>query len=258
MRLLLRLYPAAWRERYEEEFLAVLEQRPLSPFDVVDIALAALDARLRPGSLAIDAGGRRSEIMNPRIGGMAAIAGGGIALLMLTVGFLLPDSGAQIIGWLYPVAAVALLLAFVGLSAVQGRRNPALTWAAVALPVAGIVVAAIGWIAGALGTTDTTVIGDVSSWTLLTIGTVSVIAGSVLFGLATAIVHVFSRRAALTLFGGSALLIALGLPVGMGLIEGEAGSPIALAILAGALAFCIGWVWLGIAALADQGQTRAA
>lgn len=33
MRILLRLYPATWRARYEEEFLAVLEERPLSPFD---------------------------------------------------------------------------------------------------------------------------------------------------------------------------------------------------------------------------------
>jgi hypothetical protein len=29
-RLLVGLYPRAWRERYEEEFVAMLEQRPAS------------------------------------------------------------------------------------------------------------------------------------------------------------------------------------------------------------------------------------
>lgn len=64
MRLLLRLYPAAWRARYEDEFLAVLEARPLSPFDAFDIGLGALDARLRRRSLAIDLAPRRTHPMN--------------------------------------------------------------------------------------------------------------------------------------------------------------------------------------------------
>ena len=45
--LLIRCYPAAWRERYGDEFEAVLEERPLGPFDVADVLLGALDARLR-------------------------------------------------------------------------------------------------------------------------------------------------------------------------------------------------------------------
>ncbi|HEX9091640.1 MAG TPA: hypothetical protein VF831_09135, partial [Anaerolineales bacterium] len=44
---LLHLYPAAWRERYAEEFAAMLEQGMLSPLDVVDIFLGACDARLQ-------------------------------------------------------------------------------------------------------------------------------------------------------------------------------------------------------------------
>jgi hypothetical protein len=44
MRWLVRLYPRGWRERYEEEFLAMLEQRPMSPVDALDVALGALDA----------------------------------------------------------------------------------------------------------------------------------------------------------------------------------------------------------------------
>ena len=42
--LLLAVYPASWRRRYGEEFRAVLESRPLGPFDVADVLLGALDA----------------------------------------------------------------------------------------------------------------------------------------------------------------------------------------------------------------------
>jgi DnaJ family protein C protein 28 len=45
---LLALYPKAWRKRYGEEFLALLEETPLSPRAVADCLFGALDARLRP------------------------------------------------------------------------------------------------------------------------------------------------------------------------------------------------------------------
>jgi Rieske Fe-S protein len=47
-RLLLRGYPAAWRERYGDEFLALLAERTLATGDVLDILAGALDARLHP------------------------------------------------------------------------------------------------------------------------------------------------------------------------------------------------------------------
>jgi hypothetical protein len=45
---LLRLYPRTWRERYEEEFLAMLDQRPVSFLDGIDLFFGALDAQLHP------------------------------------------------------------------------------------------------------------------------------------------------------------------------------------------------------------------
>ena len=45
---MVRLYPRVWRDRYEEEFVAMLEQGPLSIRDLFDIALGAVDAWLRP------------------------------------------------------------------------------------------------------------------------------------------------------------------------------------------------------------------
>jgi hypothetical protein len=41
---LTRLYPRPWRERYEAEFQAMLEEYQLSVWDLLDIARGALDA----------------------------------------------------------------------------------------------------------------------------------------------------------------------------------------------------------------------
>lgn len=45
-RWLVALYPDAWRERYEDEFLALLEQCPLSLMSLIDVIVSALDAHL--------------------------------------------------------------------------------------------------------------------------------------------------------------------------------------------------------------------
>ena len=45
---LIQLYPAAWRDRYEVEFLALLEARPPTLGDRFDIVRGAIDARLHP------------------------------------------------------------------------------------------------------------------------------------------------------------------------------------------------------------------
>lgn len=48
MSRLVALYPAAWRDRYEDEFQAVLAARPPTISERVDIVRGAVDARLRP------------------------------------------------------------------------------------------------------------------------------------------------------------------------------------------------------------------
>ena len=47
MRWLVRLYPPAWRRRYEDEFRAVLEERGVGPSVALDVARGAFDAWLR-------------------------------------------------------------------------------------------------------------------------------------------------------------------------------------------------------------------
>jgi len=250
MKLLLWLYPAAWRARYEDEFLAVLEERPLSPFDAFDIALGALDARIRPRSLAIDLAPRRTHPMNARIAGFAAIAGGVLTLVTIGLGILIPYPNDQYVAFLYPFVAVPLLVALIGLSAAQGRLRPFLTWSAVAVPVAALIVSLAG-MAGMAVRGDEPLVAGVSSWYLWFFGLLSLIIGSVLFAAATAIVGVFSRPAALTLLAGSVLMV----PTMIGL-DGSAPWMVAAAI--GILLFSAGWVWLGYTAATRPGLEAAA
>lgn len=42
----LRLYPRVWRERYGEEFVELLKQRPITLGTAIDIVSGAIDARL--------------------------------------------------------------------------------------------------------------------------------------------------------------------------------------------------------------------
>lgn len=48
MRILLRLYPKAWRDLYGEEFAGILATQRLSPRLLLDIIGGAVDARLQP------------------------------------------------------------------------------------------------------------------------------------------------------------------------------------------------------------------
>ena len=137
--LLLRLYPARWRARYGDEFAAVLEERPLGPFDVADVLLGALDAHLHLRGLGAASQHAKGFAMSLRIGGYAAILGG-ILWFVALAGNAINDgaeSGAQVLGWVLVAATILTLVALVGLSAFQARRHPVLVWAAFAIPTVG-------------------------------------------------------------------------------------------------------------------------
>ena len=56
VRMLLRAYPAAWRDRYAAEVGALLAAQPATRRQLLDLAAGALDARLHPALLAVPAG----------------------------------------------------------------------------------------------------------------------------------------------------------------------------------------------------------
>ncbi|HET9344459.1 MAG TPA: hypothetical protein VFO05_02055 [Candidatus Limnocylindrales bacterium] len=80
MSALVRLYPRAWRDRYEAEFAALLEARPPTFGDRFDIVLGALDARLHPqvrtaGEPPDVSEERRADLVIARRFGLGALAG---------------------------------------------------------------------------------------------------------------------------------------------------------------------------------------
>ena len=75
MKWLLKLYPPAWRRRYGEEFLVLLEAQSFSLIALIDIALGAFDAHLHF---------RASAKRTSRPLWLALLAGGALALLLFS------------------------------------------------------------------------------------------------------------------------------------------------------------------------------
>jgi hypothetical protein len=224
---LIRLYPACWRARYRDEFEALLEQRPLGPFDVADILLGAMDAQLRlRGHGAMSHG--RGLSMSLRIGGFAAIIGAG---LLAAAGFLSYDL-VSVAGAVQPfllfTGLAALLVALAGLSAFQARAHPRLTWGAFAMTAVGTIVAAIGLVAMTLFAGD-------SYWALWLGGLLTALVGSALFAISTYRTATLSRAGAVLLGTGSILPF-----VGMN------QQPM---YLASVICFLLGWLVLGVQAI---------
>jgi hypothetical protein len=236
---LIRCYPASWRARYGDEFEAILEERPLGPFDVADILLGALDAQLRLREHGVDTQQARRFTMSLRIGGIAAIIGASLVVIViaLTGGHTEGSERASTIALL--VALAAFLVALTGMSAFQARSNPWLVWTAFAVTAVGtlvIFIAAVSDLAGA-GPGD---------WRdgLLPIGAVTAALGSATFGIATYRGSVLSRKGALSLVIGPTIgligAIAVGQDLwGLGM----------LLVLVGIVSFLAGWFTLGVAAI---------
>jgi len=251
--LLLAMYPARWRRRYAEEFRAVLESRPLGPFDVADVLIGALDARLTPRRLPGSAGIDGGHLVMLRIGGFGAIAGGvlwfaGLAAASFTGG----DNPLWVA--MLAIGTVGLLLAFTGLSAFQARRDPILTWAAFVIPALGSLASVVGLSAMALGPgEDPMVIGSMSAWSVWILGLVTTLIGSIIFAIATLRAEVLSRRASISLAVSSLVVLFLA----FGTSGVDTPTPIGQLVLAICLgSFAASWVALGVMAL-RRGPIRA-
>ena len=205
--LLVRAYPARWRARYGDEFLSVLEERPLGPFDVADVLLGALDAHLHLRGLGAASAHSKGFAMTLRLGGYAAILGGLLFFIGLAAASALGDAGGVFI-LAFAAGAAALLVALAGLSAFQARRYPKLVWAAFILPAIGAVVTIIG-VLGMVFVGDGLFIGQWSAWAVWFLGLAALIIGSGLFAVATYLSHTLSRTAAIMLVVASVGLVPL-------------------------------------------------
>ena len=247
---MIRLYPAAWRARYGDEFEAVLEEQPLGPFDVADIILAALDAHLHLRRLDAAANRQRGFTMSLRLGGSAAILG---PLLFLTGFVAMSTDGSDDIfpgGALVIAGMAALLLALIGLSAFQARQHPRLIWAAFAIPALGAVVSSLGL--GAIAVLgERPFVAGVSPWNTWILGLFATVLGSALFAVATFRTRALSRTAATILAAGSVMLV-VAFVVAAALAPAVTDRVAPALGLVGLLAFSAGWIALGWTAIRHE------
>jgi hypothetical protein len=250
--LLLAMYPARWRRRYGDEFRAVLESRPLGPFDVADVLLGALDARLTRFRLVDVTGPGGGHVMLLRLGGFGAIGGGALwflGLASLSSG-LAPEALSLVASML---GNLGILVALAGLSAFQAHRNAKLAWAAFAIPGIGTLLS-LGGLAGfAIAPADALLVGSLSAWGIWFLGLLATMIGSILFALATLQAAVLSARAAKALAASSVLVIAV-IAVAFGSNGPSLVGTVVTVLVMGS--FAASWVALGLTAL-RHGPIRA-
>jgi hypothetical protein len=238
--LLLRLYPSPWRDRYGDEFAALLQERPLGPLDVVDILLGAFDAQLRLRGHDTGISHGKGFVMSLRIGGSAAILGAALwAVAGLVNSGVFVDVDAAVPSILLVAGLPMSLVALAGLSAYQARTQPTLAWVAFLVPAAGTVACLIG-IVGSF------VAYDELLWMMFALGALTAIVGSVLFAIVTYRTRTISRAGSVLLGVGAVLtLITIGSPSTQSL------AAVGLACIA------LGWFALGVQAIRASGPAVA-
>jgi hypothetical protein len=251
--LLLALYPARWRRRYGEEFRAMLESRPLGPFDVADVLLGALDARSTRFRLLQGSESRGGQNMVLRMGGYGAVSGGVLWFVGLAASGIGGTSN-PIWMWVGGLGTFGLLVAVTGLSAFQAHRHPRLAWAAFAIPAIGSAASVIGLVRLAMGPGDDPIIvGSIGAWSVWIVGLLATLVGSIVFAVATLRADVLSRHAARALAISSAAVLVLAF--GTWGIDTE--TFVAQALLFVCLgSFAASWIALGVSAL-RRGPIRA-
>jgi hypothetical protein len=149
MTRLVRLYPAAWRERYEVELKALLDERPPDVLDRLDIIRGAIDARLHPQGRH-DPPEPAESLGGLRLAGSVATIGG-VLWALASIGFYgapyINDLGYKDSGSVALVGATAA--AVTGLAAVMIIRLMAdrsvVLWGSAAAIALGAIGLALPW-----------------------------------------------------------------------------------------------------------------
>lgn len=216
MNRLLRLYPAAWRERYGDELIALLDDHPATISDHLDLIRGALDARLHPQVRGAATPDKESPV-NQRLLGVLAAVGGIAWIIGVATALILPPDEFGDHDNTYAVIGVAIGSSLIGIALGElGTRPGSRSWTGHAIAIAGIALGLtmlMGWpwfmlgIVGIplllmLGTARAYQTGAFPGWSVAVIGVASVAA---LFG-------VFGAGGGFVLFG---LIGVAGLVIGL-------------------------------------------
>jgi hypothetical protein len=239
MSRLVRLYPAAWRDRYGDELAALLEDRRPGPFDVADLLLGAIDAHLHLSGLVNESEHRKGIPMSLRLAGSAAILGGGLWILFFAIASI-SYTGVDLDAAWFPVvlaAGVLTLAALAGLSAFEFRRHPRWVWIAFVVPAIGIGLVLVA-LARTLLTGDWSFDEGRVGAALLYLGLVLVLVGSIVFAAVSRAWDRLQRVGTIAIAAGTVVT----LPAMFGVLP-----PIGLVV--GGLVFGCGWIAYGLDAL---------
>ena len=230
-RRLVRLYPAVWRARYGDEFLALLEDRPPTGVAIIDVLWGALDAYLFPQAPE----GRFR--MFTRLAGLAAVAAGATLL----IGFLPVE---DINRFTVPTVYVLAVIGLIGIHLRQVSAQPTLAWfgflaalAALGAGVSGVVLSAAGVLPPSGG--EYGFVSGLALWI-----------GMVVLGATMLSIRVFPTVVS--------LLLTVSAPVAMlGLVVGRAESSadaLGVVALAGIALYALAWIGVGISLVTAQPQ----
>jgi MFS family permease len=154
MSRLLALYPRAWRSRYGDEFSDLLEARPPSLRDLLDIVIGAVDARINPQVPGADE--RERSVAGDRSARVIAIVAGVMFTIWGVIGAtamvpwesnLAPRAPAELMNLAWLTGLLGSLLAPVVFGIVIARYERILGAAGVAgalLTPAGLIMSALG------------------------------------------------------------------------------------------------------------------
>lgn len=159
MNRLIELYPRAWRDRYELEFLGIMEARKPSLGDRVDVVRGAIDARLHP-QVAATGSDAPAPAGSARLGGVLAVIGGSLwAVAGITINGTMvnPSLGYKEVDTVGAIAvAAAIVTGLAGLAVARSTpERPAVMSNTALAALFGGLTMLLPWPIVALGFTAT-------------------------------------------------------------------------------------------------------
>jgi hypothetical protein len=240
-----RLFPRAWRARYGEELVAILELEPPNLRHLIGLLYCALDAHLDPQ---VSEGGEFSFMegrptMQTRIFSATAVGAG----IVLVGGLFITDEK-----WIFVRLVIFYALAGVGLVGVhrcQSAAAPVLSWVGF-VPVLVAYAVGLALLFPPVGDLE---LPAIAGRRFVIVAQEALWIGSFAFGVVTLAIGVLPRLAAAA--------FTVGAPMAMvGMFIGPTPAPELSAIAyAGITFYAIGLIWLGLSGWAAWagGETGA-